>query len=314
MVGLLYLVLGFLCGSIPFSWFLGRLRGVDLRQTGSGNPGATNLLRSCGKGMGIAGLLLDALKGAVPVYIALLSGLDPWVPVGWSSPRSWAMCSCPGSVSAEARGGNGPGGLLVLGSHAGTLQSGDVPGSRGPFQNDLPWSILGGLALPGWGFVFGEPAFSLWVLGAIALAIVVTHRSNILRILNGTERKLGQRNDQHPAPYAEPCGKDLKVRYKRSMLGFLWFLLKPLFSMAVYTIVFTRIIRFGGSIEHFSLFLLTGLLPWNFFSASLSSSARTLLDNQKLIRSIYFPRAALPVSAVIANAVHMLMAMGCWRS
>ena len=103
--------------------------------------------------------------------------------------------------------------------------------------------------------------------------------------------------------------KDLKVRYKRSLLGFLWFLLKPLFSMAVYTIVFTRIIRFGGSIEHFSLFLLTGLLPWNFFSASLSSSARTLLDNQKLIRSVYFPRAALPVSAVIANSVHMILAM-----
>ena len=103
--------------------------------------------------------------------------------------------------------------------------------------------------------------------------------------------------------------KDLKVRYKRSLLGFLWFLLKPLFSMAVYTIVFTKIIRFGGSIEHFSLFLLSGLLPWNFFSASLSSSTRTLLDNQKLIRSIYFPRAALPVSSVIANSVHMLLAM-----
>ncbi len=103
--------------------------------------------------------------------------------------------------------------------------------------------------------------------------------------------------------------KDLKVRYKRSLLGFFWFLLKPLFSMAVYTIVFTKIIRFGGSIEHFSLFLLTGLLPWNFFSASLSASSRTLLDNQKLIRSIYFPRVALPVSSVIANSVHMLMAM-----
>lgn len=104
--------------------------------------------------------------------------------------------------------------------------------------------------------------------------------------------------------------KDLKVRYKRSMLGFLWFLLKPLFSMVVYTIVFTRIIRFGGAIEHFSLFLLTGLLPWNFFAASLSASAKTLLDNQKLIRSIYFPRLALPISSVLANAVHMLMAMG----
>ena len=104
--------------------------------------------------------------------------------------------------------------------------------------------------------------------------------------------------------------KDLKVRYKRSMLGFLWFLLKPIFSMVVYTIVCTRIIRFGGTIEHFSLFLLTGLLPWNFFAASLSASAKTLLDNQKLIRSIYFPRIALPISAVLANAIHMLMAMG----
>lgn len=104
--------------------------------------------------------------------------------------------------------------------------------------------------------------------------------------------------------------KDLRVRYKRSMLGFLWFLLKPVFSMAVYTVVFTRIIRFGGAIEHFSLFLLTGLLPWNFFSSSLSASTRTLLDNHRLIRSVYFPRAALPVAAVIANGVHMLLAMG----
>ncbi len=55
--------------------------------------------------------------------------------------------------------------------------------------------------------------------------------------------------------------KDLKVRYKRSMLGFLWFLLKPLFSMAVYTIVFTRIIRFGGSIEHFRFSFSPGFCP-----------------------------------------------------
>lgn len=103
--------------------------------------------------------------------------------------------------------------------------------------------------------------------------------------------------------------KDLRVRYKRSVLGFLWFLLKPIFSMAVYTVVFTRIIRFGGAIEHFSLFLLTGLLPWNFFSASLAASTRTLLDNHRLIRSVYFPRSALPVAAVLANGVHMILAL-----
>lgn len=104
--------------------------------------------------------------------------------------------------------------------------------------------------------------------------------------------------------------KDLRVRYKRSVLGFLWFLLKPVFSMAVYTVVFTRIIRFGGAIEHFSLFLLTGLLPWNFFSSSLTASTRTLLDNHRLIRSVYFPRAALPIASVVANGVHMLLALG----
>jgi len=103
--------------------------------------------------------------------------------------------------------------------------------------------------------------------------------------------------------------KDLKVRYKRSMLGFVWFLLKPVFSMVVYTIVFTKIIRFGGSIPHFSLFLLTGLLPWNFFSASVSASTSALLENHRLIRSIYFPRAALPASGVAANGVHLLLSM-----
>jgi len=103
--------------------------------------------------------------------------------------------------------------------------------------------------------------------------------------------------------------KDLKVRYKRSVLGFAWFLLKPLFSMVVYYFVFTRILRFGGAIPHFSLFLLTGLLPWNFFSSSLSASTTSLLDNHRLIRSIYFPRMALPAAEVAANLVHLLLAL-----
>lgn len=103
--------------------------------------------------------------------------------------------------------------------------------------------------------------------------------------------------------------KDLKVRYKRSVLGFAWFLLKPLFSMVVYYFAFTRILRFGGAIPHFSLFLLTGLLPWNFFSSSLSASTTSLLDNHRLIRSVYFPRMALPFAEVTANLIHLLLAL-----
>ncbi len=103
--------------------------------------------------------------------------------------------------------------------------------------------------------------------------------------------------------------KELKVRYKRSMLGFAWFLLKPVFQMAVYAVVFTRIIRFGAAIPHYPLFLMTGLLAWNFLTSSLISSTTCLLDNHRLVRSVRFPRAALPASSVLANAAHMVLAL-----
>ncbi len=105
------------------------------------------------------------------------------------------------------------------------------------------------------------------------------------------------------------AAKELKVRYKRSLLGFAWFLLKPVFNTAVFSIVFTRIIRFGGSIEQYPLFLLTGLLVWNFFSSSLNASTTSLLDNTRLIRSIRFPRAVLPAASVAANAFHLVLAL-----
>jgi len=105
------------------------------------------------------------------------------------------------------------------------------------------------------------------------------------------------------------ASKELKVRYKRSVLGFSWFLLKPLFLTAVLSVVFTRILRFGGEIRHYPLFLLPGLLVWNCFSSSLSAASTSLLDNVRLIRSARFPRAAPPVSSVIANSVHLLLAM-----
>lgn len=194
MEPLLYLAGGFLCGSIPFSWFLGRLRGVDLREQGSGNPGATNLLRSCGKGMGIAGLLLDALKGAVPVYLALLAGLDSWVPGGVVLSAVLGHVFMPWFGFSGGKGvATALGALLVLAPMPVLCSLGIFLALVALFRMISLGSILGGLSLPVWGFLFGEPAFSLWVLGAIALAIVVTHRSNILRILNGTERKLGRR-------------------------------------------------------------------------------------------------------------------------
>ena len=101
--------------------------------------------------------------------------------------------------------------------------------------------------------------------------------------------------------------RDLKVRYRSSVLGVLWSLGNPLLMMAVFTVVFT--VMTPNNIEKFPIFLLCGLLPWNFFSASVTGSIRSIVDNAPLIRKVYFPREVLPLSVVLSNLVHFLIAM-----
>jgi lipopolysaccharide transport system permease protein len=101
--------------------------------------------------------------------------------------------------------------------------------------------------------------------------------------------------------------KDLKVRYKSSFLGFLWSLINPLLMMVVYTIFFTKIIPAG--IPHFEVYILTGLLPWNWCSRSLSACATSLIDNSSIINKVYFPRLLLPVSVVASEAINFLLSL-----
>ena len=101
--------------------------------------------------------------------------------------------------------------------------------------------------------------------------------------------------------------KDLKVRYKNSFLGFVWSLLNPLLMMAIYTVVFTKVLP--SSLENFEVFILTALLPWNWCSRSLTLCASSLIDNSTIINKVYFPRALLPVSAVVSEAVNFLLAL-----
>lgn len=101
--------------------------------------------------------------------------------------------------------------------------------------------------------------------------------------------------------------KDLKVRYKNSALGFFWSLLNPLLMMAVYTVVFTRILP--STISHFEVYVLAGLLPWNWCARSLPACATSLVDNSTIIGKVYFPRVLLPVAVVLAEAVHFLLAL-----
>jgi lipopolysaccharide transport system permease protein len=101
--------------------------------------------------------------------------------------------------------------------------------------------------------------------------------------------------------------RDLKVRYRNSVLGVLWSLVNPLLMMLVFTIVFT-VIAPTTSIKKFPVFVLCGILPWNFFSFSVIGSIRSIVDNAPLVSKVYFPREVLPISIVLANLINFLIA------
>lgn len=100
--------------------------------------------------------------------------------------------------------------------------------------------------------------------------------------------------------------RDLKVRYRNSILGVLWSLLNPLLMMIVYTLLFTVLIP-GGEIRSFPMFILVALLPWNFFSGALTSGTVSIVSNASIIKKVYFPRILLPIAAVLSNAVNFIM-------
>jgi ABC-2 type transport system permease protein len=99
--------------------------------------------------------------------------------------------------------------------------------------------------------------------------------------------------------------KELKVKYKNSALGFVWSLLNPAMYIVVFTIVFQVVLK--ANIPYFPIFLLSGLLPWNLFSASLGASCQSIVGNASLVGKVWFPREILPLAAVGAALVHFFL-------
>ena len=102
--------------------------------------------------------------------------------------------------------------------------------------------------------------------------------------------------------------RDLKVRYKNSVLGFFWSLLNPLLQVATITIVFKFILKLG--VPNYSAYLLCAFLPWTFFQMSVMDSAMSVLFHGDLVKKTYFPREILPASIVLSNLVHFILALG----
>lgn len=115
---------------------------------------------------------------------------------------------------------------------------------------------------------------------------------------------------RHRALVGVLVAREVKARYRGSVLGFFWSLLNPLLMLAVYTLVFQLLLpNRSPSTSPYALFLFCGLLPWNWFSASVSDSAASLLTHGALLRKILFPAEVLPAVAVLAQGVHFLLAL-----
>ena len=195
--GNIYVAAAFLSGSIPWSWLLGKFRGIDIRNEGSGNTGATNLFRVCGRGIGITGLLLDALKGALPVLAAKYGIPGVLSPVGDWLLALTAIVAVIGHVFSPWlgwRGGKGVattlGVLLILSPL--TLAS-------GLFAFVLALSItryvsLGSISaalvvIPSV-FIFEPGRLPVQIIIClVAVLVIVRHKSNIVKLLRGEENR-----------------------------------------------------------------------------------------------------------------------------
>ena len=99
--------------------------------------------------------------------------------------------------------------------------------------------------------------------------------------------------------------KEIRGKYKNSFLGVLWSFLNPLLQIAVYALVFPLILK--NTQENYVIFLCCGLIPWTFFSTTISRAAFTLVENGNIIKKVYFPREILPISVVTSETVNFFI-------
>ncbi len=105
--------------------------------------------------------------------------------------------------------------------------------------------------------------------------------------------------------------RDLKARYRGSVLGFFWSFFNPALLLFIYTFVFTKVLPSSHppGMEPFALFMFCGILPWTWFSSSLLESSNTLIAGGNLIKKVLFPAEVLPIVTVVANMVHFFLGL-----
>lgn len=102
--------------------------------------------------------------------------------------------------------------------------------------------------------------------------------------------------------------RDIKIKYKQTVLGILWALLQPLFMMAIFTLFFSRALKVPSQDLPYPVFVLSGLMIWNVFSTGLTNASNSMISNSLIIKKIYFPRLVIPVSSVLGAVFDFLVA------
>jgi lipopolysaccharide transport system permease protein len=102
--------------------------------------------------------------------------------------------------------------------------------------------------------------------------------------------------------------RNLKLRYKQTLLGAAWAVLQPVLTMAVFTLVFGRLARLSSDGLPYPVFALAALVPWTYFANALTQAGNSLVDQHQLLTKVYFPRLLLPLAAVIAGLVDLAIA------
>lgn len=210
----LLIIAAYLIGSVPFGYIAGKLlRGIDIRKHGSGNPGATNVLRVIGKPAGISVLILDTAKGFLPVYflapyladLAAKSAPDTTIlpAILWQIICGLAVINGHiFTIFLKFRGGKGVatsiGVIFALSYLAGLCSLGVWALAVLVTRYVSLGSILGAISLPVWLILWTEKPFDkeaglpLLIFGAvISVTVVIKHRGNIKRLISGTENKIG---------------------------------------------------------------------------------------------------------------------------
>lgn len=103
--------------------------------------------------------------------------------------------------------------------------------------------------------------------------------------------------------------RDVKVRYKQTVIGALWVILQPIMTMALFSVIFGLFAKLPSNGIPYPIFVLTGLLPWQLFARALSDSSTSLVSNQSLVSKVYFPRIMIPLASVLAGMVDFGIAM-----